>query len=142
MSLYPDEPTMKHVVPTTEEKLAIFQRALVYVQRNRFARCICLGVREAQNDLSFLNEYGYPLWQTTKKHISDDGNNMEANFPELFKRKPKGKSLSEAWWTYREGQPTKRRLDAINGIIAELEAKQKAEATLAEWREEDRLNNL
>lgn len=121
MSLYPDEPTMKHVAPTTEQKLAIFQRALFYVQRNEFARCICLGVREAQQDLRFITDSGYVLWQTTTQWISDDGNNMVTNFPELFKRKPKGKSLSEAWWTQPVRQPNKRRLAAINGIIAELQ---------------------
>jgi len=121
MSIYPDEPTMKHVAPTTEEKLRVFQRALFYVMNNGYANCICLGVREAQKDLRFIDDYGFALWGTKEEYCDDGGNNMKNNFPELLKRKPKGKSLSEAWWTYSKVKPTKKRLDAINGIIAELE---------------------
>jgi len=113
---------MKHIKPTTEEKLSIFQRALAYVINNGYANCICLAVREAQKDLRFIDDYGFALWTTKEEYSDDGGNNMKNNFPELLKRKPKDKSHSEAWWTYSKRKPTKKRLDAINSIIAELEA--------------------
>ncbi len=115
----------KHIPPTTEEKLLLFKKALVYVLENGSARCICIALREAQYDLNFLGTNENPWsarWNRTKKYKWDGGNNMANNFPELLKRKPKGKQYNEAWWTTSSNNPSKRRVAAVNDIIKELEA--------------------
>jgi len=113
----------KHVPPTTGEKLQIFNKALEYVKANGSRRCICLAVGTAQEDLGFVNPYDYPLWKTDVKYWWNE-NNMEDNFPELFKRKPKSVTyLGHAWWAQPKNNPSKKRLAAIEDIIAELKEK-------------------
>jgi hypothetical protein len=121
MSIYSNKHQIKNTPPPTpEQRLEIYTKAREYVMKNRKHRCICLGIKEAQQNLGFVNENGSALWETIETYCYDGGNNMAANFPELFKRKPRGKSHSKSWWMQPNNFPSKRRVTAINGMIAEV----------------------
>jgi len=112
-----------HVVPTKEQKLAIYLKAREYVLANKEGKnCICQALKEAQRDLGYPRYYGiYAKWRTTPTYNHDGGNNMENNFPELLRRKPKGKHIENAWWIQPKRQPSIKRLMVINDIIKELQ---------------------
>lgn len=112
----------KHVPPTTEQKLAIYLKAREYVLGNRLGEnCICQALKEAQRDLGYPMSYGiYAKWRTTPTYTHDEGNNMANNFPELLRRKPKGKHIENAWWMQPKRSASIKRIMAINDIIKEL----------------------
>jgi len=122
---------MKHIVPTTEEKLLIYKGALKYVN-GECMYCICPAMGDAMLDLKMYDGYGYVNGYARWKRCDveyDLSNNMKANFPELYKRKPKHIAhVGDAWWdTTSDKKPNGWRVRALNAIIAELEAKVLAE---------------
>lgn len=124
-----ENPRSEHTIPTAEQKLAIYTKAKEYVLENGRYRCICIAMREAQQDLRFIDEGGYRLWKTSTHYHSSGYNDMEHNFPELFKRKPKRVTfLGVSWWEQFDERVNKKRLAAINGIIAELKREIKAKS--------------
>jgi hypothetical protein len=111
-----------YVPPTTEQKLAIYLKAREHVQANREGLCcICQGIKQAQRDLGFTGTYFSPKWRVSQTYNNDYGNNMENNFPELLRRKPKGKCIENSWWMQPKRNPSIKRLMAINDIIKELQ---------------------
>ena len=112
----------KHKAPTAEQKLAIYKKAREFVVENGRYRCICIAVREAQKDLGFVNKIGESKWRRNIAHDEDNGNNMENNFPELLKFKPKWRPIEIAWWKLTNKKANPRRVKVIDMIIAELEA--------------------
>lgn len=115
---------MEHQLPTAEQKLAIYQKAREHVVKNESScRFICIAIYDAQQDLGFVTNKHNNKWSISTTNQTDSLNCMENNFPELFKLKPKGKLIGEAWWvTYRK-KVNPARLNAIHKMIAEVQEK-------------------
>jgi len=115
---------MGHTLPTLKEKLAIYKEAQITVKNNeRGCRCICDAIRMAQRRLDYTDSQlniRFSIYERTEKFNIE--NNIQANFPEFVKFKPKGKEFHEKWWTVFEDRTNSRRIGVLNRIIKELEA--------------------
>jgi len=123
---------MEHVVPTAKEKLAIYQLAKEYILRNTY---ICHAIILAQRDLNYFKS-NYKIFDSNdflmvnqmirwsvSTHSLRLTNNLESNFPELYKLKPMKAIPSSSWWKMYDIKVNPARLRAIDKMIVEVQSK-------------------
>ena len=87
-----------HIPPTIEQKIKIYEKALerIELEDNNF---LCSALSAAQIELKYCDELRNIHFNSTSP-LSDKFNNIETNFPEIVKHKPKDKhyTYTMPWW--------------------------------------------
>jgi len=125
-----------HVAPTLEQKLELFVLARKFLidfwnVTEANTKCICDCLYKAQRELDYMKEvdgFDRVMWSRSGRSEGyGHGNNIETNFPELLKYKPKNKDIGDHWWSMKSETKCeyghKRRIRVCTMVIMDLQGK-------------------
>jgi hypothetical protein len=108
---------MKHKLPTKEQKFKIYTLALE-LYRSSMGSGMCYYISRAQKQLSMFVPNSLTNIKFSMKAIEEDKfNNLELNFPEIFKYKPKLKFVYQYWWNCYTEYGQRKRIKILKEAI-------------------------